>query len=76
MRRKDYGIAVGNAANFVVIDATDAVDGLKEIALTLMGYKDGRRTYARERARLLRPAPLEGATDDDIASRCGAMRRA
>jgi cytosine/creatinine deaminase len=59
MRRKDYGIAVGNAANFVVIDATDAVDGLREIALTLMGYKDGRRTYARERARLLRPAPSE-----------------
>ena len=40
----------------VVVDATDAVDGLREIAPTLMGYKRGRRTYVRERARLLRPA--------------------
>jgi len=56
MRRKDYGIAVGNAADFVVMDAVDAVDGLREVAPTLMGYKAGRRTYTRERAKLLRPA--------------------
>jgi cytosine deaminase len=55
MRRRDYGIAVGNPADFVVIDATDAVDGLREIAPTLMGYKAGKRTYVRERAKLLRP---------------------
>ena len=55
MRRKDYGIAIGNPADFVVIDAADAVDGLREIAPTLMGYKAGRRTYVRERAKLLRP---------------------
>jgi cytosine deaminase len=55
MRRRDYGIAVGNPADFVVIDATDAVDGLREIAPTLMGYKAGKRTYVRERARLLKP---------------------
>jgi cytosine deaminase len=55
MRRGGYGIAVGNSADFVVIDATDAVDGLREIAPTLMGYKAGRRTYLRERARLQWP---------------------
>jgi cytosine/creatinine deaminase len=55
MRRRNYGIAVGNPADFVVIDATDAVDGLREIAPTLMGYKAGNRTYMRERVRLLRP---------------------
>ncbi len=55
MRRRDYGIAVGNPADFVVVDATDAVDGLREIAPTLMGYKAGKRTYIRERAKLLRP---------------------
>jgi cytosine deaminase len=55
MRRKDYGITVGNSADFVVLDATDAVDGLREIAPTLAGYKAGRRTYVRERARLLKP---------------------
>jgi cytosine/creatinine deaminase len=57
MRWRDYGIAVGNPANFVVVDATDAVDGLREIAPTLTGYKAGKRTYIRERAKLLRPAP-------------------
>jgi cytosine/creatinine deaminase len=57
MRRKDYGIAVGNPADFVVVDAADAVDGLREVAPTLAGYKRGRRTYTRERAKLLRPAP-------------------
>jgi cytosine/creatinine deaminase len=57
MRRQDYGIAVGNPADFVVVDATDAVDGLREIAPTLLGYKAGKRTYMRERAKLLRPAP-------------------
>jgi len=55
MRRRGYGIAVGNPADFVVVDAADAVDGLREIAPTLTGYKDGRRSYVRERARLLRP---------------------
>ena len=55
MRRRDYGIAIGNSADFVVVDATDAVAGLREIAPTLTGYKDGRRSYVRERARLLRP---------------------
>jgi cytosine deaminase len=55
MRRQDYGIAIGNPADFVVVDAVDAVDGLREIAPTLAGYKAGRRTYVRERAKLLRP---------------------
>lgn len=55
MRRRDYGIAVGNPADFVVLDAADAVDGLREIAPTLTGYKNGRRSYVRDRARLLRP---------------------
>jgi cytosine deaminase len=57
MRRRDYGIAPGHPADFVVVDAADAVDGLREIAPTLMGYKAGRRTYVRERAKLLTPAP-------------------
>jgi len=55
MRRRNYGIAVGNSADFVVVDAADAIDGLREIAPTLMGYKAGRRSYVRERPRLLRP---------------------
>jgi len=55
MRRSDYGIAVGNPADFVVIDAPSTVDALREICPTLMGYKRGRRTFTRNPAILHRP---------------------
>lgn len=55
MRRKDYGIAVGNTADFVVVDAPTSIDGLRQISPTLMAFKAGRRTYTRERATLHRP---------------------
>lgn len=56
MRRSDYGIALDNPADFVVIDAHSAVDALREISPTLMGYKRGRRTFTRNPAVLHRPA--------------------
>ncbi|OWT80707.1 MULTISPECIES: amidohydrolase family protein [unclassified Achromobacter] len=56
MRREDYGIALGAPADFVVVDAANTVDALRQIAPTLMGYKAGRRTYTREAAVLHRPA--------------------
>lgn len=55
MRREGYGIAVGNLADFVVVDAATTVDALREIAPTLMGYKAGRRTFTRSPAVLHRP---------------------
>jgi cytosine deaminase len=55
MRRPDYGIAPGNPADFVVVDAPTTVDALREIAPTLMGYKKGRRTYTRNPVVLHRP---------------------
>jgi cytosine deaminase len=55
MRRSDYGIAPGNPADFVVVDANNTVDALREIAPTLMGYKRGRRTFTRNPAVLHRP---------------------
>ena len=55
-REAGYGIAVGNAADFVVVDAPDGVEALREIAPTLMGYKAGRRTFTRMPAVLHRPA--------------------
>lgn len=56
MRRPDYGIAPGNPADFVVLDAQSAVDALREISATLMGYRRGRRTFTRNPAVLHRPA--------------------
>lgn len=56
MRRSDYGIALDNPADFVVLDAQSAVDALREISPTLMGYRRGRRTFTRNPAVLHRPA--------------------
>jgi cytosine deaminase len=55
MRKDDYGIAVGNPADFVVWDATAAADTIATIAQPLMGYKRGRRTFTRDLPVLHRP---------------------
>jgi cytosine deaminase len=55
LRRKGYGIAVGNDADLVVVDAPSPVDAIREIAPTLCAYKRGRRTYTRTAPVLHRP---------------------
>ncbi len=55
LRRKGYGIAVGNDADLVVVDAPDPVAAIREIAPTLCAYKRGRRTYTRATPVLHRP---------------------
>jgi cytosine deaminase len=53
--RRDYGIAVGNPADIVVLDATDKASALTELAIPLLGIKRGRRSLVRQRAVLNRP---------------------
>jgi cytosine deaminase len=55
LRKADYGIAVGNPADLVLVDAPDTVAAIREIAPTLMGFKRGRRTFTRTPAVLHRP---------------------
>lgn len=55
MRNQDYGVAIGNPADLVIVDAPDEVSALREITPTLMGFKRGRRTFTRERPVLHRP---------------------
>jgi cytosine/creatinine deaminase len=55
MRKDDYGIAVGNPADLVVLDAPDAVMALRTVAPVLAAFKRGRRTVTREPVRLHRP---------------------
>jgi cytosine deaminase len=55
MRCTDYGIAVGNPADLVVMDATDAAHAVAEIAQPLMGFKRGVKTFERAASRLIRP---------------------
>jgi len=55
MRLADYGIAVGNPADIVVLDCETPVQAVQEIAPPLYGFKRGRRTFTREPAQLHRP---------------------
>jgi cytosine deaminase len=52
----DYGIAVGNPADLVVIDAQSPEQAVAEICQPLAVYKRGRRTVTRHPPELLRPA--------------------
>lgn len=55
MNRVDYGIAVGNPADMVVLDCADPAMAVAEIAQPLMGFKAGRRTFTRPATELHGP---------------------
>jgi cytosine deaminase len=54
MNLRNYGIAVGNPADLVVLDCTDRASAVAEIVRPLSGMKNGRRTFVCPPARLLR----------------------
>jgi cytosine deaminase len=51
----DYGVAVGNPADIVVIDAITPEQAVAEISQPLAVYKRGRRTVMRHPPELVRP---------------------
>lgn len=51
----DYGIAVGNPADLVVLDTHSRAGALSELAPVLAGFKGGARTFARPLPTLYRP---------------------
>jgi cytosine deaminase len=55
MRIDDYGIAVGRAADLVVLDAPNRVAAVTGLAAPLFGFKRGRRTFTRQPPVLHRP---------------------
>jgi cytosine/creatinine deaminase len=55
MRLTDYGLAVGKAADFVVLDATEPEMAVAEVVAVLYAFKRGRMTVSREPAKLIRP---------------------
>ncbi len=55
LRRDDYGIAVGKAADLVVLDCGAPEQAVAELALPLYGFKRGRMTFSRQPAELYRP---------------------
>ena len=54
---KDYGLAVGNPADVVVLDAESPEQAVAEIRQPLAVFKRGRRTVVRHRPELVCPAP-------------------
>ena len=59
MNLTDYGIAVGNPADLVVIDAASPEQAVAEICHPLAVFRRGRRTVTRKRAELHRPEPMQ-----------------
>jgi cytosine deaminase len=56
MNLKDYGIAVGNPADVVVIDAQNPKQAVAEIRPPLAAFKRGKRTVTRRRVELHHPS--------------------
>jgi cytosine/creatinine deaminase len=54
MKLQNYGIAIGNPADLVVLDSVDRAGAVAEIVRPLFGMKRGRRTFDCPPARLLR----------------------
>jgi cytosine/creatinine deaminase len=55
MNLTDYGIAVGNPADVIVLDCQDRAAAVAELAQPLAGFKRGRRTFTRSPALIHRP---------------------
>ena len=52
MNLSDYGIAIGNPADIVVMDAATPEQAVAEVRGPLAVFKAGRRTVTRPRAEL------------------------
>jgi cytosine/creatinine deaminase len=60
MNLKDYGLAVGNPADLVIIDAQTPAEAIATVAPILCVFKRGRQTVLRPRAQLLHPPLTPG----------------
>ncbi len=49
---KQTEIKVGAAANFVVLEAENAVDAIRTVAQPLVGFKNGKQTFSNEKAQI------------------------
>lgn len=55
MNLKDYGLALGNPADIVIVDAESPEQAIAEIRAPLAAFKRGVRTVTRPRAQLHKP---------------------
>jgi cytosine deaminase len=57
MNLRDYGIAVGNPADIIVLDTTSGQNAIAELPDVLMGFRNGVQTFQRAPAVLFAPDP-------------------
>lgn len=55
MRLKDYGIAVGRAADLLVFDCQEMETAVAELVAPMCGFKRGRQTFTRTPVEIHRP---------------------
>ena len=55
LRRDDYGVQIGKAADLVVLDATAPEHAVAELPPVLYGFKRGRMTFSRQPVTMHRP---------------------
>jgi cytosine/creatinine deaminase len=56
MNLRDYGVAIGNPADLIVLDCRDAAAGIAELAQPLFGFRRGHRSFTRPAPTLNAPA--------------------
>jgi cytosine deaminase len=64
MNLRDYGIAVGNPADIVVLDCVDRVSAVAELAQPLLAMKRGRISFTRPAATINWPVAASSSKDD------------
>jgi cytosine deaminase len=64
MNLRDYGIAVGNPADIVVLDCADRVSAVAELAQPLLAMKRGRVSFTRPAATINWPVATPTSKDD------------
>lgn len=55
MNLKDYGITVGNPADMIVVNTDSGRNAIAELPDIVAGFKNGRQSFDRPRARLMTP---------------------
>jgi cytosine deaminase len=68
MNLADYGIAVGNPADIVVLDCADPVSAVSELASPLLAMKRGRISFSRPAAVINWPAATSASAADDLGT--------
>jgi cytosine deaminase len=66
MNLTDYGIAVGNPADLIVLDCADRMSAVAELAQPILGVKRGRVSFSHPSALINWPVPSLNLTSKDF----------